>query len=156
MKYFILNILLFTLVFELSAQRTWEFEKFKDANITSPDTVYVVNFWATWCLPCVKELPEFEKSIQKYNGKPVKFFFLSLDFGDDAWQKANDYLDKKNYSFDSFLITDDNANEWIPMVNKSWSGAIPATVMYKKDQQLFHEGKITYEKLNSMIRKLLN
>ncbi len=156
MKYFFIIIITILITFELSAQKAWEFEKFKSSQITSQDTVYVINFWATWCLPCINELPEFEKSIHKFQGKPVSFMFLSLDFGENAWEKANNFLDKKNYSFDSYLITDKNANEWIPIVDKSWSGAIPATVVFKNNKKLFQEGKITAPKLNSMINKLLN
>lgn len=140
----------------MSGQETWKFDDFKEQYVQSKDTVYVINFWATWCVPCVKELPIFEKSIQHYNNKPVRFYFLSLDFGDNAWKKANEYLDKRSFSFDSYLTTDDNANEWIPKVDKEWSGAIPATVFYMGNKKQFHEGKITEKQLNQYIEKMLN
>ncbi|HKK59896.1 MAG TPA: TlpA disulfide reductase family protein [Salinivirga sp.] len=156
MKYFIHIFVIMLFALSLNAQNTWKFSDFKAAHVKQNDTVYVINFWATWCVPCVKELPEFEKSIKSYNQKPVKFYFLSLDFGDNAWKKANNYLDKRSFSFDSFLTTDDNANEWIPIVDESWSGAIPATVIYKGNKKTFHEGKITSAELNEYIDKMLN
>jgi thiol-disulfide isomerase/thioredoxin len=147
MKYFIFSIITIFLSLSAFSQRVWTFSEFKTHHIKSDDSIYVVNFWATWCAPCVKELPAFEQNVQHFKGKPVKFYFLSLDFGEDAWQKANAFLDNKGYSFNSLLTTDDNANKWIPLVDKSWSGAIPATVIYKGDKKYFHEGILTESEL---------
>ena len=44
------------------------------------DTTYVVNFWATWCKPCVAELPYFEQLTETYKGQKVKVLLVSLDF----------------------------------------------------------------------------
>lgn len=156
MRYF--SIILIGLVFSINsdAQRVWTFTEFKQNYVSSADTVYVINFWATWCKPCVKELPEFQKAVNKYQNQPVQFYFLSLDFGKNALQKANAFLDRKGYSFNSFLTTDDNADQWIPMVDESWSGAIPATVIYKGNKKVFHEGKITTGQLLRDINQLLN
>jgi thiol-disulfide isomerase/thioredoxin len=144
-----------TLATFAKGQKTWAFQEFKNQFITSPDTVYVVNFWATWCSPCVRELPAFEENVTHFANKPVKFYFLSLDFGENAFEKANNYLAKKGYSFRSHLTTDDDANEWIPLVDESWSGAIPATVFYKGSQKMFHAGIVTTEELKNQITKIL-
>ncbi len=156
MKYFLPISIALILSLNISAQSTWKYSDFKEKFVKQNDTVYVINFWATWCGPCVKELPEFEKSIKSQKGQPVQYYFLSLDFGDNAWKKANDYLDQRSFSFDSYLTSDQNANEWIPMVDKNWSGAIPATVIYKNNKKTFHEGKITATQLNKYIAKMLN
>jgi thiol-disulfide isomerase/thioredoxin len=140
----------------LFSQKIWIYEDFKNQHVQSPDTVYVINFWATWCSPCVKELPAFEKNVQTFKDKPVQFYFLSLDFGGNAHEKANSFLDKNGYSFDSYLTTDKNANEWIPKVDKSWSGAIPATVIYKDQKKYFHEGTLTEETLKNQIQLMFN
>lgn len=156
MKYFFITVFIFLSSVSAFSQKIWTFSDFKNHHVKSNDTVYIVNFWATWCGPCVKELPAFEKNFQYYKGQPVKFYFLSLDFGTDAWQKANAYLDKKGYNFNSMLTTDDKANEWIPLVDKSWSGAIPATVIYKGDEKYFHEGTLTEALLKKQIKLMLN
>jgi thiol-disulfide isomerase/thioredoxin len=155
MKYFIL-ILIVLSTFASFGQKVWKFDEFKKEFIVSEDTIYVVNFWATWCGPCIKELPAFEANYQHFKNKPVKFYFLSLDFGSDAWQKANGYLDKKGYSFDSYLTTDEKANEWIPRVDKSWSGSIPATVIYKGSKKYFHEGMLDEKELKKQIQLMFN
>ena len=49
------------------------------------DTVYVLNFWATWCAPCVEELPSFEKLNKAYAGKPVKEVLINTDFKRITW-----------------------------------------------------------------------
>ena len=156
MRYFITVGIIFVSSYFAFGQKTWTYVDFKNQYVQSEDTVYVINFWATWCAPCIKELPAFEKNVQVFKNKPVKFYFLSLDFGGNAWQKANTFLDNKGYSFDSFLTTDENANEWIPLVDKSWSGAIPATVIYKGNRKHFHEGTLTESDLKKQIQLMLN
>jgi thiol-disulfide isomerase/thioredoxin len=47
---------------------------------TSSDKTYVINFWATWCAPCVKELPYFEEMTKNYSDKNVEVILVSLDF----------------------------------------------------------------------------
>ena len=47
------------------------------------DTVYVVNFWATWCKPCVEELPDFEKANQDFATQKVKVLLVTMDFKED-------------------------------------------------------------------------
>ncbi|PLX17841.1 MAG: hypothetical protein C0599_13200 [Salinivirgaceae bacterium] len=155
MKYFIAFLITISSL-SVFSQKVWTFDEFKQEFINSNDTVYIINFWATWCGPCIKELPAFEANYKNFKNKPVKFYFLSLDFGEDAWQKANAYLDKKGYSFNSHITTDNKANEWIPRVDKSWSGSIPATVIYKGSKKYFHEGMLNEEELKKQIQLMFN
>jgi len=155
MRYIVLFIFVFGFL-EIRSQEVVAYPDFESRYVTSDDTVYVVNFWATWCAPCVKELPAFQEAVKKYAGAKVRFYFLSLDFGTDAYLKANAYLKKRGYSFSSLLTTDENANLWIPMVSKSWSGAIPATLFIRNDLRLFHEGVMSANEISMKIDELLN
>lgn len=44
------------------------------------DTTFIINFWATWCLPCIKELPNFEKLNNTYQSEKLKIMLVSVDF----------------------------------------------------------------------------
>ena len=62
----------------------------------SHDTVYVINFWATWCAPCVKELPYFEALLEKNSEKPFKQILVSLDDDKKLESRVLPFLKKNN------------------------------------------------------------
>jgi thiol-disulfide isomerase/thioredoxin len=119
----------------------------------SPDTVYVVNFWATWCVPCMQELPEFDILERRYAGKPVRVLLVSLDFASDYKQKIGIVLRRRAPLSEILWLNERDANEFIPRIDKRWSGSIPATlVTYKPaDLRLFLERQITAEELSQVI-----
>lgn len=118
------------------------------------DTTYVVNFWATWCKPCVKELPYFEKLNESYKDKKVKVVLVSLDFPRQLEKQVVPYV-KKNLKSEVWLLDDADANGWIPKVDKTWSGAIPATIIYNKNDRMFYEHSFTYEELKTEVESIL-
>ena len=103
------------------------------------DTTYVINFWATWCGPCVKELPYFEALTKKYQGEPVKVVLVSLDFEKHIDRKVLPFLNKKEIVSEVIVLLDGKANRWIDKVDPSWSGAIPITYVRKGLESLFFE-----------------
>lgn len=115
------------------------------------DTVYVVNFWATWCKPCVEELPTFTKLSKSMMGQKVKFIFVSLDFPKQLESRLKPFVDANLSDQLVVLLNDPNANAWIGKVDAQWSGAIPATLIYKKDQRFFHEGTLSEDDLLKQI-----
>jgi thiol-disulfide isomerase/thioredoxin len=121
----------------------------------SDETVYVINFWATWCKPCIKELPYFETITEKYNSTKVKVLLVSLDFPEKIGSNVGPFVVENKIQSEVVLLDDDNANKWIPMVSEEWSGAIPATIIYKKGNRKFFEGSMTYEELETEIKSLL-
>jgi len=117
------------------------------------DTVYVINFWATWCGPCRRELPEMEKIHQDYSDKKVKVLLVSLDFPNQ--QKAlYQFLKSNHITAPVILLNDPDANAWIDKVDPSWSGALPATLIYKGKDRMFFEKELTYRDVNNSIVSL--
>jgi thiol-disulfide isomerase/thioredoxin len=93
------------------------------------DKIQIINFWATWCGPCVKELPLFEKITSE--GRPdvkVTLVSLDLDLDPDA-QKVYKFIDRKNIQSEVLLLSEPDPNSWINKIAPEWSGALPATLI---------------------------
>ena len=121
------------------------------------DTVRVINFWATWCAPCVAELPSFEKLNRKYAGQKVEVILVSNDFKKQVETKVKPFVAKKKLKSRVVFMDESNPNNWIDRVSPDWSGAIPATLIIakRKNQYLFFEKQLTYEELEAAVRSAL-
>ena len=119
------------------------------------DTTYIINFWATWCVPCVEELPSYEKLNTEYKDKKVKVILVSLDMSKQIESRLLPFIQKKKLQSKVVLLNDPDANAWIEKVDKSWSGAIPATIIYKKQERKFYEKSFTYEELEKEVNQLI-
>ncbi|KOS04753.1 hypothetical protein AM493_00855 [Flavobacterium akiainvivens] len=115
------------------------------------DTTYVVNFWATWCQPCVEELPHFEEINKKYKKNKVKVVLVSMDFKKDIEKKLLPFINRKQIKSEVILMRETDLNSWLPKVDTTWSGAIPATVIYNKEMRKFYEKEFTYAELEKEI-----
>jgi thiol-disulfide isomerase/thioredoxin len=121
----------------------------------SSDTTYVVNFWATWCKPCVAELPVFESLHQQSSNKPIKVILVSLDFPDQIDNRLIPFTKQRQIQSEVILLDDPDANTWIPKVDKNWSGSIPATWILRGKKKQFHEGSLDSLELNNQLQKVL-
>jgi thiol-disulfide isomerase/thioredoxin len=117
------------------------------------DTTYVVNFWATWCVPCVEELPHFEKLNADYKDKKVKVLLVSIDFPKMAETKLLPFIKTHNLKSEVLLLNDPDANNWINKVDSTWSGAIPATLIYKGNKRRFYEKSFSFDELENEVKQ---
>jgi len=115
------------------------------------DTTYVVNFWATWCEPCVAELPHFEEINENYKKNKVKVILVSMDFGKDIKTKLLPFINRKQIKSDVIVMREVDGDSWIPKVDSTWTGALPATVIYNKDMRKFYEKSFTYAELEKEV-----
>jgi thiol-disulfide isomerase/thioredoxin len=95
------------------------------------DTTYVLNFWATWCIPCVKEFPAFQALAAKHHNEKVKVVMVSLDFKKDYGKTLTPYIVKHPIDASVYLLDEPDYNSWINKVDTSWGGEIPVTLIVK-------------------------
>ncbi|MBX2875429.1 MAG: TlpA family protein disulfide reductase [Saprospiraceae bacterium] len=151
-----------TAAVEASAQQDIGFPIYESFEEVAPifqqqsDTTYVINFWATWCKPCVKELPYFEALHENFKGEKIKVILVSLDFKKDVEPKLIPFVEEHKLKSDVIALTDHKYNEWIDRVDPDWGGAIPVTVVYKQDQREFiGESFANQEELFALVQKML-
>jgi thiol-disulfide isomerase/thioredoxin len=121
------------------------------------DTVYVVNFWATWCKPCVEELPYFEQLQEQYKDRKLKVLLVSNDFKKQVDTRLRPFIKKHKLKSRVLLMGESNPNNWIDKADPSWSGAIPATLIICGQKKFLHfrEGETTFEELEKIIKPLI-
>lgn len=117
--------------------------------------IYVVNFWATWCLPCVKELPYFEYLGQQYKNSNVEVILVSLDFPNQKTTRLLPYINKKKLLSKVIHLDDPNEQVWIAKVSEDWSGAIPATLIYSRYDRKFFEKSFSYDELVKELKQFI-
>ena len=135
---------------------TFNFNELEPLLNKKNDTTYVVNFWATWCKPCIKELPDFEKINEQYASQKVKVILVSLDFPGQMESRLIPFVEKRQIKSEVILLDDPDANGWIPKVDQEWSGAIPATLLYNKRERKFYERSFTYKEIEKELKSILN
>jgi len=125
---------------------------------SSKDTLYIINFWATWCVPCVGELPELDALKKRYEGMKVKVLMVSLDFKEDYPYRLSVFLKRKNVTPEVVWLSDTDPNVFIPKIDNSWQGSIPATVIVApgKDFKQFIEGTITERQISRIVDKVIS
>ncbi len=151
-------LLLLTVSLKLEGQVFTEIGREHLLEVTSQesDTTYVINFWATWCSPCVKEIGYFEELFLAHQESKVKVFLISLDFQDRVDRQLLPFLKERSITAPVMLMTDLDYNSWIDQVDPSWSGAIPATLIYNREHRIFLEQELSREELFEYVNQISN
>ncbi|MBL6447415.1 TlpA family protein disulfide reductase [Fulvivirga sp. 29W222] len=155
------NNILFFLLFILGvpgyAQKAEviKFDRLEALISQESEKVMVINFWATWCGPCVKELPYFKKLDAE--NEDVNVYLISLDFVEKL-DRVNAFIERKELVSPVLLLDEMDYNSWIDKVDESWSGAIPATLVINAatGQRKFVEKELEEGELEKLIAELSN
>jgi len=134
--------------------RLAELQKLMD---TPSDEVKVVNFWATWCAPCIKELPLFEKINQDRKDAKVTLVSMDIDL-DPNPEKVYKFVSRKKLQSQVVILNERNPNDWIDKIEKEWSGALPATLLIntKNGKRKFVEKELHEGDLEKLIDEIKN
>lgn len=140
---------------QVEALKIYDYQGLEPFLNKKDEKTHVINFWATWCAPCVKELPFFEKIHEKYADKNVEVILVSLDFPRQYDSKLKPFIADKKIKSKVVALNDVDSNSWIPKISEDWTGAIPATLIYNKDKRQFYEQSFDYEELETQIQQFL-
>ncbi|MBS1557885.1 MAG: TlpA family protein disulfide reductase [Bacteroidetes bacterium] len=151
----LLLFLCFTGFFSASSQEVIRLKELQQ-RMASPQQTLVINFWATWCGPCLKEIPYFETLSAK--NKNVKVLLVSMDYDlDPNPEKVKKFVARKKIHSPVLILAEDNPSSWIDKIDKDWTGALPATLLINPNgkrklvQGELHEGDL--EKLVNEINQ---
>lgn len=119
------------------------------------EQIKVINFWATWCAPCVKEMPLFEKLGQERQDVKITFVSMDLDLDPDP-TKVYKFVTRKKIQSQVVILDEKNPNLYIDLIDKSWSGALPATIVVntKTGQRKFVEKELHEGELEKLIAEV--
>ena len=115
--------------------------------------VLLLNIWATWCIPCRKEIPDLIRLSNNYKNS-IDVVGISIDYPEDLTQKIIPFLKKNNVTYANYISTFRKDEDLINFLNKNWSGAIPASFIYNPEGTLLHfiEGKKDYDFFEQLIK----
>ncbi|WP_222983596.1 TlpA family protein disulfide reductase [Flagellimonas meishanensis] len=134
----------------------YDFTSFEPLLNREDDKTYIINFWATWCKPCIEEMPHFERINAEQQENNVEVILVSLDMPSMWKTRLEPYVESKGIQSRVVILDDPKQNDWIPKISEEWGGGIPATLIYNKNKKSFYERSFTYDELNAELQKFIN
>jgi thiol-disulfide isomerase/thioredoxin len=114
----------------------------------------LVNFWATWCVPCREEFPDLLKIRGRYADDKLDFVLVSLDDPSDIGKAVPEFLSEQRATMlPAYLLHAGDDNTAINLVDPDWSGELPATFLYDRSGSLVfkHKGRIKPDELRAAL-----
>lgn len=151
----LLAFLYFTNV-QAQAIAKWKLADLKTA-IAGAQQPTIFNFWATFCKPCVAEIPYFQQLVKKYEKQGVKLILVSLDLSESYPKKIKDFAVKRKFTSPIAFLDETNADLFCPAVDESWSGSIPASLFVnnRTGYRRFFEEALKKEQLEKTILDMI-
>lgn len=116
--------------------------------IDSSQTPVVINFWATWCHPCVEEIPVFMKNIETYKAQNARMIFVSVDFANDYNTRLIPFIQSHQMPDTVYWLDERNTLQIFQKLDRHWAGKIPATLMVnnaKHYREFYNYGLVQYQ-----------
>jgi thiol-disulfide isomerase/thioredoxin len=132
------------------------FDRFDPILHQDNDTLYLLNFWASWCGPCREEMPAFKKIADKYAVSKFRLVLVSLDFVNQLETRLRPYLRNIDINARFILLNDPHQNSWIDKVDPGWSGEIPFSLLYKNSYRETFARSLNFNELDSIINLKIN
>ena len=154
---------LFVLLFALIATtlNAQEIKKVKIEEVVAymknSERPQIVSFWATWCIPCIHEIPWFQSAVEKNSDKKPELILVSLDFDESYPKKIAEFIKKKGFKATFFWLDETNADHFCPMIDQKWEGGIPATLFVnnKKNYRKFFARQLTDRQVEAEVKALV-
>ena len=117
--------------------------------------ILFLNFWATWCQPCVEEFPEIVRLASEMPDTEIEFVAVSLDYPDEVESKILPFIREKKVPFKVLVADAKDQDTFINAVSPRWNGALPLTIIYDVEgqQRSFLVGQGSYEIFKKEILK---
>lgn len=154
--FFIVMLLLFSAAINAQEVKSVKVTELSQT-IKESKTPLIVNFWATFCVPCIQEMPYFQELVRQYQSKNVSLIFVSLDLREAYPTKVNEMAKKLNLTFPVVWLNETNADYFCPKIDTSWSGGMPSSLFVNNatGYHRFFEDQLSKEKLQMEIEEMI-
>jgi thiol-disulfide isomerase/thioredoxin len=125
--------------------------------IDSSKTPLIINFWATWCRPCIEEIPRLESNVDSFKTLGAKLILISVDFAKDFDSRLVPFVKQHGYSADVYWLDENDPAEFCPRIDKHWAGKIPAILMVNnaKHYREFYNYSLVEYQLEAYLKDLI-